>query len=153
MIASNYRRFPEAMALQLVLVFGRCTWHTTRPTTRLGRALRAERSRLAKETPQVVRWVAKTVPTWWKLAKRAAQALAKSVKAAMLDLAWDSDHTDGGCDALAELFEQANQFEIEHEDSYRWNVFTTRIRTKSEHATWEHFGVGSGGRMLDDYRC
>lgn len=91
MIASNYRRFPEAMALQLVLVFGRCTWHTARPTTRIGRAVRAERSRLVKQTPQVVRWVAKSVPAWWKEAQRAAKALAKQVKAAMLALVWDAD--------------------------------------------------------------
>ncbi len=83
MIASNYRRHPEAMALQLVLVFGRCTWHTARPTTRIGRAVRAERSRLVKQTPQVVRWVARSVPAWWKEAQRAAKALAKQVKAAI----------------------------------------------------------------------
>jgi hypothetical protein len=89
MIASNFRRYPEAMALQLVLAFGRCTWHTTRPTTRLGRALRAERSRLVKVTPQIVRWVAKTVPVWWRLAKKAARALAKAVAAALMPLVWD----------------------------------------------------------------
>jgi hypothetical protein len=77
------------MALQLVLAFGRCTWHTARPTTRIGRAMRAERSRLVKQTPQVVRWVARSVPAWWKAAKRAAKALAEQVEAAMLALVWD----------------------------------------------------------------
>lgn len=48
MIASNYRKHPQAMALQLVLDFGHALiWHV-RPTTRWGRALRAARAALAK---------------------------------------------------------------------------------------------------------
>jgi hypothetical protein len=99
MIASNFRRFPEAMALQLVLTFGRCIWHTSRPSTRLGRALRAERSRMARERPQIVRWVKVGAPAWWKAQKRAARALAASVKAAMLPLVWDMPQKRRkGCD-------------------------------------------------------
>ena len=90
MIASNYRKFPEAMALQLVLVFGRCTWHTARPTTRLGRAVRAARAVLVKATPQLVRWVKKATPAWFKQAKRAARELAKQVRAACEVFVWDA---------------------------------------------------------------
>lgn len=99
MIAANFRRFPEAMALQLVLVFGRCTWHTSRPTTRVGRALRAERTRMAQARPQIVRWVKIKAPAWWKAQKRAARALAASVKGAMLPLVWDmTQKRRKGCD-------------------------------------------------------
>lgn len=153
MIAANYRKHPEAMALQLVLVFGRCTWHTARPTTRLGRALRAERSRLAKETPQLVRWVAKVVPTWWTLAKKAAKALAKSVKAGMLGFAWDAVEEDTRGDSLAELFKQAERFEEEHEDSFRWMHMTAMIQARRKTAVWEHYGVGCGCAIPHDYRA
>ncbi len=90
MIASNFRKFPEAMALQMVLVFGRCIWHTGRPTTRIGRAVRAERSRIVKETPQVVRWARKAVPDWWKAAQRSKKALAKAVRASLMPFVWDA---------------------------------------------------------------
>lgn len=93
MIASNYRKFPDAMALQLVLVFGRCTWHTARPTQRLARAVRAARAVLVKETPKLVRWVKKATPDWFKQAKRAARELANQVKAAMAVFVWDMIET------------------------------------------------------------
>lgn len=89
MIAANYRKFPEAMALQLVLVFGRCKWHTARPTQRLVRAVRAARAIMVKETPQLVRWVKKATPEWFKQAKRAARELANQVKAAIGVFVWD----------------------------------------------------------------
>lgn len=91
MIASNYRKFPEAMALQLVLMFGRCTWHTTRPTQRVARAVRAARGALVKATPQIVQWAKKATPDWFKLAKRAARELANQVKAAMACFVWDAE--------------------------------------------------------------
>lgn len=153
MIASNYRRHPDAMALQLVLAFGRCTWHTARPTTRIGRAVRAERSRLVKQTPQLVRWVARSVPAWWKAAQRAAKALAKQVKAAMLALVWDAAPSEEPSDDLAELFKQADRFEEEHEDSCRRQCFTTRVQRPHWSPTWQHYGVGHGGLIASDYRA
>ncbi|AOS79770.1 hypothetical protein Q5W_12750 [Hydrogenophaga sp. PBC] len=155
MIAANFRKFPEAMALQLVLIFGRCTWHTARPTTRLGRAQRAERSRLVKETPQVVRWVPKTVPVWWRLAQKAARALAKAVKAAMLPLVWDQAiNTDlqEPVDAMAQLYAARDRFQEEHEDAYSWGVFTRRLRSPTWLPVWEHFGVGGGFVIAESYR-
>lgn len=94
MIASNYRKFPEAMALQLVLAFGRCCWHTARPTTRQGRAVRAERSRMVANRPQIVRWTKSSIPAWWKAAKHAARELAKAVKQSLRDLVWDQVEDD-----------------------------------------------------------
>lgn len=104
MIASNYRKFPEAMALQMVLAFGRCVWHIARPTTRIGRAVRAEQSRLVKETPQIVRWTRKSVPDWWKVKQRASKALAKAVKAAMAGFVWDGGHARRSGNEWIQLF-------------------------------------------------
>lgn len=89
MIAANFRKFPEAMALQLVLAFGRCKWHTSRPTTRVGRAQRAEQARLVKATAQIVRWIKVPTPAWWKQAQREAKALARTIKANLTQLVWD----------------------------------------------------------------
>ena len=97
MIAANFRKFPDAMALQLVLVFGRCKWHTARPTQRLVRSVRAARAVLVKETPQLVSWVKMATPEWFKQAKRAARELANQVRAAIEVFVWDlvqSDYTE-----------------------------------------------------------
>lgn len=91
MIASNYRKFPEAMALQMVLVFGALVWHTSRPTTTKTRAIRAERGRIAKAHAQIVQWTKTPTPHWWKKAKTAAVALAKHVKASIECLVWDKE--------------------------------------------------------------
>lgn len=91
MIARNYRKFPEAMALQLVLVFGRCCWHTARPGARIARTIRAERARLVKATPQVVQWVNIAVPTWWRDAKKATRALSHQIRDALDQFVWDTD--------------------------------------------------------------
>lgn len=89
MIASNYRRFPEAMALQLVLVFGRPVWNTSRPSSRIGRALRYAQAALVKATPQLVTWHKKPTPAWYLAARRAAKALANQVRQALDMFVWD----------------------------------------------------------------
>lgn len=54
MIAANYRKFPEALALQRVLPWGHAlVWHV-RPSTRWGRAMRALRGRLAAAVGRIV---------------------------------------------------------------------------------------------------
>jgi hypothetical protein len=152
MIASNYRKYPEAMALQLVLAFGRCCWHTARPTTRQGRAVRAERSRLVADRPQIVQWTKGSIPAWWKAAKHAARELAKAVKQSLRDLVWDQVEEPQERDPMAELFDQAERFEDQHPDSFRVPLLTRRIRNPYWQPTWEHFGVGGGGAMAYDYR-
>lgn len=89
MIAANFRKYPDAMALQLVLKFGRPVWNTTRPTTRIGRALRREQAALIKATPQLVRWVKTPTPQWFRDQARRAKALAKKVQQAIAPLVWD----------------------------------------------------------------
>lgn len=86
MIAANYRRHPQAMALQLVLHFGPTRWATSRPTTRIGRAIRAARG-AAFKLAGFIRYPEKpTTPQWVKDAARKARNLAKAVKAALMHL-------------------------------------------------------------------
>lgn len=83
MIAQNYRRHPEAMALQLVLPFGRLlVWATSRPTTRVLRAIRAERGAAFKAAGRVAYPVKKSTPSWAKEAARKVRELGKAVKEA-----------------------------------------------------------------------
>lgn len=89
MIAKNFRKYPEAMALQLVLLFGRPMWNSSRPTTRLGRALRNAQAALVKATPQVVRWVKVATPQWFRDQVKRAKALAAQVRDALDCLVWD----------------------------------------------------------------
>ena len=93
MIAANYRKYPEAMALQLVLVFGACVWHTSRPTTRAGRAIRAAVGRAFKAADKIVYPVKPTTPQWVRDLGRLVRKLGQSIKAAQicLDFAASSD--------------------------------------------------------------
>lgn len=87
MIASNYRKHPEAMALQLVLPFGRVLkWATSRPTTRILRAIRAARGQAFKVAGRIAYPVKKSTPQWWKDAKRASKRLAEAVKNACMSI-------------------------------------------------------------------
>lgn len=90
MIASNYRQFPEALALQLALDFGSLLrWATARPGSRLLRAIRADRARLLKEHATVAPWFGpicepddRPTPKWVAEARRRAHKLSKSVQTA-----------------------------------------------------------------------
>ena len=87
MIAQNYRRHPEAMALQMVLPFGRLlVWATSRPTTRLLRAIRAERGAAFKAAGRVAYPVRKSTPSWAREAARKARELEKQVRQSCLSL-------------------------------------------------------------------
>lgn len=89
MIAANYRRFPHALALQLVLNFGRPIWNTSRPSTRIGRALRQAQAAIVKATPQIVQWTKTRTPEWFKAQQRHARVLAQSVRAALVCIVFD----------------------------------------------------------------
>ena len=87
MIAQNYRRHPEAMALQMVLPFGRLlVWATSRPTTQLLRAIRAERGAAFKAAGRVAYPVKKRAPSWAREAARKVRELGKAVKEACRQL-------------------------------------------------------------------
>lgn len=116
MIAKNFRKYPEAMALQLVLVFGRPMWNSSRPTTRVGRALRNAQAALVKATPQVVRWVKVATPQWFRDQVKRAKALAAQVRAALDSLVWDLAEAEEleDLDALGELFQAAKRMPREY---------------------------------------
>jgi len=89
-IAANYRKHPEAMALQLVLPFSRLfRWHTGRPTTRLGRLFRGLTAAAFKAKGYTQAIPKKAVPAWFSAAKAEARKLARSVKAACITLPFD----------------------------------------------------------------
>ena len=89
MIAKNYRRHPEAMALQMVLPFGRVlVWALPRPTTRILRAIRAERGASFKAAGRIAYPTPKAVPQWWKDAEAAKKRLAARVKALCMGLVY-----------------------------------------------------------------
>lgn len=144
MIAKNYRKFPEAMALQLVLIFGACVWHTSRPTTRTGRVIRAARGQLVKHTPQLVNWVKVATPQWWREAKKAAKHLADQVKKSLASFVWDQPETppmktQKSTDPIWDLVETAHsmrkQFALPSPFSF--------ILEFSKFARWDRYGCES----------
>lgn len=90
MIATNFRRYPEALAVQLCLDFGNLVrWATERPGSRVLRAIRAARAQAAAALPFVAPWIPPlciepdaSAPAWFKAVKHAAKALAAKVRAA-----------------------------------------------------------------------
>lgn len=87
MIASNYRKHPAALALQLPLPFPRrLVWALPRPGARILRAIRVARGR-AFEAAGRIRYPQKpAIPQWWKDAKRRARQLADQVRDACMNL-------------------------------------------------------------------
>ena len=87
MIAANFRKYPEAMALQFPLPFGRVlVWALGRPTTRILRAIRAARGAAFKAAGHIKYPEKKTTPSWAKEAARKARELARSVRQSCMSL-------------------------------------------------------------------
>ncbi|CAN7541394.1 hypothetical protein LJR118_003919 [Acidovorax sp. LjRoot118] len=85
MIAANYRKFPEALALQMPLRFGRAlVWALSRPTTRILRAIRAERGAAFKAAGRIAYPVKPATPAWVLESTSRARKLAKAVKQACM---------------------------------------------------------------------
>lgn len=142
MIAKNFRKYPEAMALQLVLVFGRPVWNSSRPTTRLGRALRNAQAALVKATPQIVQWVKVATPQWFRDQVKRAKKLAAQVKSAIGALVWDMPMANEGkhmdnSEQIAELLEN-------YDDTHHGNnaaFFLAALRM--DRPSWWHIPSGS----------
>lgn len=82
MIAKNFLKYAEAMALQMVLRFGAPKWALPRPTTRVLREIRAARAAAFKAAGKV-RYPEKAArPSWVKVATRLARALGQRVRQA-----------------------------------------------------------------------
>lgn len=83
MIAKNFRKYPEAMALQRPLPFAHLlVWATARPGVRILRTIRAARAAAFKAAGRVRQVVKAKVPAWWTAARKKAKALAASVREA-----------------------------------------------------------------------
>ena len=91
MIASNYRKHPEALALQLPLPFGRAlVWALPRPTTRILRQIRAARAAVFKAVGRIVHQVKATTPQWVIDARRLARAFQMQLRDALRELDFQS---------------------------------------------------------------
>lgn len=150
MIAANYRKFPEAMALQLVLVFGRPVWNTTRPSTRIGRALRQGQAAIVKATPQLVRWVKTATPQWFRDQVKRAKALAAQVLAALDSLVWDLAEVSGAAEPESTSAKVARLVE-DYLDDHHGNMprpffFLSCWRTYSR---WYHIPSGTYLKHLE----
>lgn len=89
MIAANYRKHPEAMALQMVLPFRRAlVWALPRPTTRLLRSIRTARAAAFAAAGRLQYPEAKPVPQWWRDTRKAARALSQRVQALCMGLTY-----------------------------------------------------------------
>ncbi len=78
MIATNFRRYAEALARQLPLPFGTVLrWATARPGSRVLRRIRAERGHVFAAVGRIKRPEPRTVPQWVKDKTRAARDLAR----------------------------------------------------------------------------
>lgn len=85
-IAANFRKFPQAMALQLVLQFGKPVWNTKRPTTRRGRTFRAYITKQMAALGLRREIVKQPIPKWWKDAQARTKALSKKIKESCMSL-------------------------------------------------------------------
>jgi hypothetical protein len=86
MIAANYRKHPDALALQWPLPLGRPKWTLPRPGARILRQIRADRA-AAFKAAGCIRYPEPTpVPGWWTRARQRAKALADAVRAGLLAL-------------------------------------------------------------------
>ena len=79
-IAANFRKYAQALALQLVLPFGKPVWKTSRPTTRLGREIRACITKAMKARGLVEYPAQLAIPQWWKDAQARDRSFAKFMK-------------------------------------------------------------------------
>lgn len=94
MIAANYRKYPQAMALQYPLPFGHVqVWALPRPTTRILRKIRALRGAAFKQIGKIVYPEKKTMPAWAKAAAKKARELGKAVKVACMLLDFGKQKT------------------------------------------------------------
>lgn len=154
MIAANYRKFPEAMALQLVLVFGRPVWNTTRPSTRIGRALRQAQAAIVKATPQLVRWVKTATPQWFRDQVKRAKALAAQVLAALDSLVWELAEVSGAAEpleGLPKLYADAKQCHREY--SHKFCPITSVMEQPQWGPRFVHGRIGLIRRAyIDHYR-
>lgn len=92
-IAANFRKYAEAMALQLVLPLGKPKWNGKRPTTELGRAIRAYITAVMKARGRIMYPEQAAIPQWWKDLQSAARKFSRGMKSEQLAIHWNADLT------------------------------------------------------------
>lgn len=92
-IAANFKKFAEAMALQMVLPFGKPVWNGKRPTTTLGRSIRAYITAAMKARGLITYPVEAAVPQWVKDAQSNARKFARALKNSQEGIHWNTDLT------------------------------------------------------------
>ncbi len=112
MIAQNYRRHPEALALQLVLPWGhRLVWALPRPTTRILRAIRAARGAAFAAAGRLAYPVKRTTPAWVREAGKRARKLGEMVRKAQRALDFEGPRKlNGFAQRLADMRETLNRY-------------------------------------------
>ena len=90
MIAANFRKYPEAMALQMGLPFRALVGALPRPTTRIGRAIRAARATAFKAAGMVRYPEPAPRPAWAIAAGRMVRQLVKMVRMAQISLDFEA---------------------------------------------------------------
>lgn len=81
MIARNFIKYPQALALQFPLPWGTAlTWHTERPGSRLLRKIRAARHKAFLAAGRIKQPTKTKTPAWWKQWKHKARSLAAKVR-------------------------------------------------------------------------
>lgn len=144
MIAANYRKHPDAMALQLPLPFPhRLVWALPRPGARVLRAIRVARAKAFEQAGRIAYPVQADIPQWWKDAKRAARTLANQVRSACLVL-WAEVRvaiTTADTSLIGFNYEQELQQAKQTGNRYRERVLRN-MKARAEHTTHYWFPAG-----------
>lgn len=91
MIAKNFLKYAEAMALQFPLPFDQAlVWALPRPGRRVLRRHRAARAQALRAGGRIRRLGRSAVPLWWTAMKQRARLLSLAVKRAMRGLDFEA---------------------------------------------------------------
>lgn len=112
MIAANFRKHPEAMALQLVLQFGRALiWALPRPTTRILRAVRSARAKAFQVAGRIAYPVRRNTPAWVRASAKRSRLLGQMVRKAQRALNFEAPRKlNPFAQRLADMREQFDRY-------------------------------------------
>ena len=113
-IAANFRKYAQALALQLVLPFGAPRWNGSRPSTKLGRAVRAFVTASMKARGTVEYMQPSPVPQWWKDAQQRARDFSIAVRKACRNI----DFNELAKHYELESFSQQAPVYIQHQNQH-----------------------------------
>ena len=140
-IAANFRKYAEAMALQLVLPFGKPVWNGSRPTTKLGRAIRAYITKAMKARGLIEYPEAPAIPQWWKDAQTRARAFAEFIKDACTQFDFSGEKT------VAVLFARADSIYKKLTNTDVWDIVRDARRWQGGAPVVAHPPCRAWGRL------